>query len=135
MLIPIYSSYFADNAISYSTPHLYISALARLPEESTLRPVLSCLKSSELITTGRNENWPSMLLMYSVAGKVRHVTFSADSKSIAACADDGRIYIFDAKTGVLEMKIQVLDGAVCYIAFSPDGKQLVAESADTTVTI
>lgn len=71
--------------------------------------------------------------MYALGGDVWQVIFSVDNKTIAACSGDGTITIFDAKTGVVEMKLQGHDGAVWAVAFSPNGKQLVSGSADRSV--
>lgn len=126
----ISSSY---EAISFSTPHLYISALAWLPEKSPLRPVISCMTSDSLIATGRNKIWSPMLWTYTVGGDVRAIGFSPENKFIAACSTEGDIFLFDANTGVLETRLRNHGVAVCSISFSPDGKRLASGSADGSV--
>lgn len=83
----VLSSY---DTLSHSTTHVYISALAWLPEDP-LRAMLSCMKSDTLICTGQSKDWPSMLWVATLGGIVRHVVFSLDDQSIAACSRDGTI--------------------------------------------
>lgn len=76
-----------------------------------------------------------MLWMHSLGGDIKQTVFPPDNRSIAACCDDGTISIFDAKTGILRMRLQGYGDKAWTIAFSSDGKQLASGSADNSVII
>ena len=65
------------DAISCSTPHLYISALTWLPTESALREILYPKFSSQpLILFGREERWQSALWVNATGSAVWQVEFT-----------------------------------------------------------
>lgn len=97
--------------------------------------MLSCMKSDTVICTGRSKDWPSMLWVATLGGIVRKVVFSPDDQSIAACSRDGTMTIFDAKMGVMEMRLRGHTAGVWAIAFSQNGKRLVSGCADCSVII
>ena len=49
--------------------------------------------------------------------RVRQVAFSPDGRYVAGCSDDVTIAVWDAKTGLLELRLQGHAGAVGAIAF------------------
>ena len=55
---------------------------------------------------------------------VRAVAFSPDGRAVAACAKDGRIYCWEAKTGKLLHKVE--GNRWRSLAFSPDAKLIAA---------
>lgn len=93
------------------------------------------MQSNALIASGRNKVWPSMLWTYILGGSVYQIVFSPNDQTVAACSGDNSITIFDAKTGVLEMRLRGHTAGVCTISFSPDGKRLASGSADESVII
>ena len=56
------------------------------------------------------------------------VTFSADSRRIASSSEDKTTKIWDAQTGKILMTLRGHSNEVTSVAFSPDGKRLVAGS-------
>lgn len=81
-------------AISRSTPHLYISALCWVPEESYMHRVLCPFFSNEsLIISGRSKKWPAALWMNGTSSWAWQVAFSLDGRYIAAGSRDRCIYI------------------------------------------
>lgn len=53
------------------------------------------------------------------------VAFSPDGKLVASCGFDGKVIVWDAATGKMIKKFDVQD-SVFEVAFSPDGKSLIA---------
>jgi len=53
------------------------------------------------------------------------LAFSPDGKLVASCGFDGKVIVWDAATGKMIKKFDVQD-SVFEIAFSPDGKSLIA---------
>jgi len=66
-------------------------------------------------------------------GKIYAVAISADGKTIAAGGWTGRdwdrsycIYVFDRESGVLRQRIAGLPNVISHLAYSPDGRLLIA---------
>jgi WD40 repeat protein len=65
---------------------------------------------------------------------VNSLTFSPDGKLLAAACMDGKLRLFDGRTGELK-KVWDDDSARWWVVFSPDGKTLVSQSGDKTVKV
>jgi WD40 repeat protein/serine/threonine protein kinase len=61
--------------------------------------------------------------------------WSADGRRLAAALTDGRVLVWDAKSGGLERDIAVGQDVVWSLAFSADGKRLATGSADEVVIV
>ncbi|QRV93345.1 hypothetical protein RhiJN_21363 [Ceratobasidium sp. AG-Ba] len=125
------------DAISTSTPHLYISALALAPEKSLLAQLMRTrFFNTFFITQGAQHDWTPCIRTISVGSGVNSVAWSAVGRKIATGSDDGAVRLWDAETGasVLE-SIQAHSRWVWSVAFSPDGRLIVSGSADATVRV
>ncbi|KAG9126262.1 hypothetical protein FRC07_004185 [Ceratobasidium sp. 392] len=125
------------DAISKSTPQLYVSALAFSPNNSGIAQrmrshfpkLLSVLKGSEL-------EWTPCLRSIWVSSKVNSVAYAPDGRRIVSGSDDGMVRIWDAEAGdaVLE-PLTGHSGWVTSVAFSPDGRWIASGSSDMTIRV
>ena len=91
---------FFYDAMSVSTPHIYISALTWLPEESYLAKLLIPFFTNQpAIESGRESKWQSSLWVRSMGGGVNSVSFHPDGSKIAAASSDQTISIWDVDSG------------------------------------
>ena len=124
------------DAISLSTPHLYVSALTWLPRKSVLREILYPKVSNQpLILSGREESWQSALWINATGHAVWQVAYSPDSSHLAACSYDKIIYIWEARTGLLSAKLTGHLERLVTIAYSPDGRRLASAACDEDYAI
>ncbi|KAJ7190085.1 WD40 repeat-like protein [Mycena pura] len=124
--------------IVQSVPHIYISALAFAPKESTIRNHYASRFPRILVYDGpSNMNWSS--LQKAIQGhtdKVESVAFSPDGTKIVSGSLDGTVRIWDSHTGAaLGAPLEGHTDFVRSVAFSPDGMQIVSGSDDRTVRI
>src|SRR6185503_8949825 len=62
------------------------------------------------------------------------LAFSPDGKWLAAACMDGKLRLFDGRTGELK-KVWDDDSGRWWVVFSPDSKTLVSQSRDKTVKV
>lgn len=86
----------------------------------------ACHKKVNLWNAGTGDLQRTLAYPYA-----RTVAFSPDSKQIAACRDDCMIF-WDA-AGDVQKTLAYQSGTVMSMAFSPNGKQIVTGSTDTTI--
>jgi WD40 repeat protein len=65
-------------------------------------------------------------------GRISTVTFSPDGRTIAACRDDGSVFLYDSRTGHLERALHPEGSSNLLFttaAYTPDGKMLATGTA------
>ncbi|QRV93346.1 hypothetical protein RhiJN_21364 [Ceratobasidium sp. AG-Ba] len=125
------------DAISTSTPHLYISALPLAPDKSRfakrMRPLFPNTYS---ITEGAELDWSPCMRTILVGSRINSVAWSLDGRRIATGLDDGNVQLWDPKTGITLLEpMRGHSGIVRSVAFSPNGRQLVSGSDDNSVIV
>ncbi|KAL4065636.1 WD40-repeat-containing domain protein [Scleroderma yunnanense] len=126
------------SAISLSTPHLYLSALALAPQSSVLcRALRSKFPNIAKAVVGQRKDWPTtQVLLQGHDSVVTSVALSPDGRRIVSGSNDMTVRVWDAECGVLiGNPLQVHIGYVQSVAFSPDGTRIVTGSFDTTLKL
>ncbi|KAG8810333.1 hypothetical protein FRC18_004117, partial [Serendipita sp. 400] len=121
-----------------SVPHIYLSALPFVPEQSWIAKEYGPRYPNTLkIEEGGDRKWSATLNILSghIEGVVS-VGWSADGRRIVSGSKDKTVRIWDAETGQQHgPSLEGHDGAVHSVAFSPDGRRIVSGSKDKTVRI
>jgi WD40 repeat protein len=69
-------------------------------------------------------------LVVHVSTEVYGVAFSPDGEWVASAGKDGKVKIWNSRTGRLIQEIPAHDKAACSVAFHPDGRHLASTGAD-----
>ncbi|KAG8792821.1 hypothetical protein FRC12_004764 [Ceratobasidium sp. 428] len=125
------------DAISKSTPHLYISALAFAPSSSgiaqRMRPVFSKLFT---VVQGADTEWTPCLTSIWAGSPVQSVAVSPNGRHIVSGSTDSTVRVWDAETGgVVLGPLSGHSNSVDCVAFSADGRWIVSGSYDETICI
>ena len=124
--------------ISFSTPHLYLSALPFSPKYSHISQKFADRFCNVLqIDRGHNMTWPVLQgVLHGHDNTVSSVMFSPDGKCIVSGSSDQTIRLWDAETGeLLRPPLKGHEDAVLCVVFSPDGKQILSGSHDQTIRL
>ena len=128
-----FSTYFTSSPAAKSTPHLYISALATWPKDTSLSQ--NWKNQFTHIPVFMHDQSFNLPLMTVSAGCVMNVTFSSDGMQIMSGLDDGSVRVWDASTGVELKKLKGHTRAVSSAVFSSDGMKIVSGSYDKSVLV
>ncbi|KIM30107.1 hypothetical protein M408DRAFT_66858, partial [Serendipita vermifera MAFF 305830] len=126
------------SAMSQSTPHIYISALAFAPRcLEVSKQYLSHYPRTLGVRSGGLQSWPSIQnICTGHQGSVWSVTFSPDGRRIVSGSKDHTIRVWDAETGETVLgPLQGHTSSVYSVSFSPDGKRIVSGSGDHTIRV
>jgi len=122
--------------ISFSTPHLYVSAVPFSPKNSHIQQKFAKKFDKALqIFWGHNTTWPVIQGVLQEHSAIQIVAFSPNGKQIVSGSYDS-IKLWDAETGEkLQKPFKGHESGVSSIAFSPDGRQIVSGSYDNTIRL
>ncbi|KAG8713891.1 hypothetical protein FRC08_012674 [Ceratobasidium sp. 394] len=125
------------DAISQSTPHLYISALAFAPENSGIsQRMRRSFPKLLTVTRGAEKEWTPCLRSIWATCAVSSVAVSPNSRRIVSGLGDGSICVWDAETGDLVLKsLQSHGDYVTCVALSPNGYRIASGSRDNTICV
>ncbi|KAG8718490.1 hypothetical protein FRC09_012599 [Ceratobasidium sp. 395] len=125
------------DAISRSTPHLYLSALAFAPYNSGMaRRMRGHFPKLLTITGGAGKEWTPCLRTIWVASEVYSTVYSPDGHRVVSGSGDGIVRVWDAETcdAVLDPLVGH-SGGVNSVTFSPDGRWIASGSSDRTIRL
>ncbi|KAG8700963.1 hypothetical protein FRC08_004349 [Ceratobasidium sp. 394] len=125
------------DAISQSTPHLYLSALAFLPANARIAELQRAYFPNTIrITSGGEQTWSAWLRCMSHESAVQAVAISPDGRRTVAGMFDGTLRLWDTHTGAPIGKPFVGHSeCVSAVTFSPDGRHILSGSEDETLRV
>ncbi|CAE6456842.1 unnamed protein product [Rhizoctonia solani] len=125
------------DAITTSTPHLYVSALAFAPRNCTtalrIRPHFPNIIT---VARGGDSYWHPCIKSIVHPHAIQTLSISPDGKAIAVGYPDGSLAIWDMQTGTCLQKSLVghRDMVIC-VVYSPDGNLVASSSHDATIRV
>ncbi|KAF7340727.1 WD40 repeat-like protein [Mycena sanguinolenta] len=125
--------------IAQSVPHIYLSAVPFLQEDSMLHQ--TCGRGLQKVLEYQTQwRMDKIFILTAVYNKhtdwVRSVAFSPNRTQIVSGSDDKTIRIWNAATGeAVGTPLEGHTGWVRSVAFSPDGTRIVSGSGDKTIRI
>ncbi|KAG8711252.1 hypothetical protein FRC11_003292, partial [Ceratobasidium sp. 423] len=125
------------DAISASTPHLYVSALAFAPSTS---PIVQRMRpyfpNTIKFAKGNNSAWHPCIKLISHPQPIQSFSVSPDGLKVAAGYPDGSVCIRNLQTGARIHKPLVGHStSVTCVAFSTNGNFVASSSYDTTIRV
>ncbi|CAE6471612.1 unnamed protein product [Rhizoctonia solani] len=125
------------NAITTSTPHLYVSALAFAPYEClTALRMRSHFPNTITVAQGGDSDWYPCVKVIFHPHAVQTLYISPEGRRIIVGYPDGLLAIWDKQTGVCISKSLVghRDVVTCAV-YSPDGNLVASSSHDATIRV
>src|SRR5258706_56009 len=125
-------------AISFSTPHIYISTRPFLPSQSFLSRMFSREFTRAInIRVGMLSSWPAPPLEWTGhAESIWSMCYLPDGTRVVSGSSDKTIRIWDAESGtVIGEPLTGHTGGVNSVAYSPDGRHIISRSSDCTIRI
>ncbi|KAI0337308.1 WD40 repeat-like protein [Trametopsis cervina] len=124
-------------AISVSTPHLYLSASAYVPNTSFIHRCYSEIYTGGVRVINKEDvRWPECILRVVTESIILDIAVSPDGRIFATAHNEEVVRLWDVVTG--ERVGEPLKGhtaLVMSVAFSPDSKTLASGSGDGTVRL
>ncbi|CAE6482969.1 unnamed protein product [Rhizoctonia solani] len=125
------------DAITTSTPHLYVSALAFAPElcPTALR-MRSHFPNTVMIAQGGDSHWHPCIRAIVHPYAIQTLSVLPDGRSIVVGYLDGSLAVWDTQTGACLGKSPVghRDVVTC-VVYSPDGNLVASGSHDATIRV
>ena len=124
--------------ISYSAPHIYLTALPFSPVESKVSQHFHHrFPHTIVIKVGRASHWPACVLRLDDHGSpVASISFSPDGNFIVAGSHNQTIMVWDAETGdIISGPFEGHTDSITSVAFSPDSKRVISGSLDQTMRV
>ncbi|QRV85321.1 WD40 repeat protein [Ceratobasidium sp. AG-Ba] len=125
------------DAISRSTPHLYLSALALAPNGSQIAARMRPLFPNTLkIGEDLNAEWSPWLRTIPHGAVITSLEVSSDGRRIVSGAKNSLVQLWDADSGALiSDPLLGHTDTVRSVSFSPDGRCIVSASYDHTARV
>ncbi|KAI0337299.1 WD40 repeat-like protein [Trametopsis cervina] len=123
--------------ISFSTPHLYLSAPAYVPQASFIHSHFSHVYNRGIHVINRADmHWSECTLTIDTHNWINSVAISPDSCILAAAHSRGTVALWDAVTGVhVGNTLEGHTSDVVLVAFSSNAKTIVSGSDDATILL
>ncbi|EUC60872.1 vegetative incompatibility protein HET-E-1, putative [Rhizoctonia solani AG-3 Rhs1AP] len=125
------------DAITTSTPHLYVSALAFAPERCpTALRMRSHFPNTVTIAQNGDSHWHPCIRSIVHPYAIQTLSILPDGRSVVVGYLDGSLAIWDTQTGACLEKSPVghRDVVTC-IVYSPDGNLVASSSHDATIRV
>ncbi|KAF8668498.1 WD domain, G-beta repeat [Rhizoctonia solani] len=131
-----FASKYAANPASYSTPHIYLSALPLTSAKSRVREVY-WPRTKGLATVGscmHKDRMSSSLAAWATGSVVNKIALSNDGKRIVAGGENGTISVWNVNTGRCILgPLKKHKDSVFAVTFSPDGGMIASGSNDRKI--
>ncbi len=122
--------------IHQSAPHIYVSAISWLPEQSPCASSFQVHFPNRVTVPSGLHEWMQHLVNSIALGSWVHcVAYAPDAKTFACGTQDGIISIHDSKSGIKIKTFHGHTGSVKCLSFTPDGKFLISGSHDMSIRI
>ncbi|KAG8780670.1 hypothetical protein FRC15_009348 [Serendipita sp. 397] len=135
--MPKFITHF-NTLIPQSVPHIYLSALPFVSEESWIAKEYGHRYPNTVkIEQGGDRKWSGSLNILSGHSEgVLSVAWSTDGRRVLSGSYDNTVRMWDAETGQQHVSsLEGHDSRVRAMAFSPDGRWVVSGSSDKTLRI
>jgi WD40 repeat protein len=125
---------YAIDPISWSTPHIYLSALAFYREGSIIKEMFLSnygrIPHVKYLGSNRLDTWNTWDIV-----RVSSLAFSSEGTRVVSGCDDRKVRVWDARTGQLAMELPGHAGGITSVAYSPNGTFIASGSYDNTVRV
>ncbi|KAB5588999.1 Vegetative incompatibility protein HET-E-1 [Ceratobasidium theobromae] len=125
---------FTANAVSESTPHIYVSLLPFCHQSSSV--FKNFWKRTRGLAVARPKIIERRLAIWNTGQAANSIAFSPDGTRLAFGTDDGTVTVRDVIDGKLVAgPLKGHEQWVLSVAFSADGKSIASGSSDSTILV